>query len=223
MHLALLALDEGLLKSLEIRSRVFEKGTDIYEEGRACRKVYIVTTGWACSYKIMRSGSRQVIDFKLPGDIIGLQALNVIRSGHSCFATTRVETAEINTLDLIHAFTANDRLATSILGAASRDDAMLVERLVSVGRRSALERTAHFFLELAERLALRGMGSKTAFDCPLSQFLIADSLGLTAVHLNRMLRTLREMNLLTFHEGHVHILDQERLTQLADFENSYLE
>src|SRR5690606_9797546 len=63
IHLALLAQDDSLLQSLEIHTRVFEKGVDIFEEGRACSKVYIVVAGWACSYRIMRSGSRQVIDF----------------------------------------------------------------------------------------------------------------------------------------------------------------
>jgi CRP-like cAMP-binding protein len=76
--------------------------------------------------------------------------------------------------------------------AASRDEAMVVEHLVNIGRRNAIERTAHFFMELAERLSLIGLGTEAEFKCPLTQFVLADALGLTAIHVNRVLRRLRE-------------------------------
>jgi len=107
--------------------------------------------------------------------------------------------------------------------AASRDEAMVVEHLVSIGRRDAAERMAHFFLELASRLIQVGMGSKTGYACPLSQYLLADALGLSAVHVNRVLRQLREAGMVTFRDGVVTIHDYERLCAFAQFDPAYLD
>ena len=78
---------------------------------------------------------------------------------------------------------------------------MVVEHLASIGRRSAIERTAHFFMELAERLALVGLVTETQLNCPLNQYHMADALELSAIHVNRGLRQLREQNLLTVRSG----------------------
>ena len=114
------------------------------------------------------------------------------------------------------------RLRAAILWAASRDEAMVVEHLVGIGRRSALERTAHFFMELAERLSLIGEATETEFKCPLSQFVLADALGLTAIHINRVLRQLRQRQLLTVRKGTVTIHDLAALRKLAGFQGGYL-
>ena len=98
----------------------------------------------------------------------------------------------------------------------------MVEHLVNIGRRSALERTAHFFMELAERLSLVGLATETEFKCPLSQFVLADALGLTSIHVNRTLRQLRERNLLTIRRGTVTIHDLAGLRKLAGFQGGYL-
>ena len=99
---------------------------------------------------------------------------------------------------------------------------MVVEHLVNIGRRSAIERTAHFFMELAERLNLIGQATETEFKCPLSQFVLADALGLTAIHVNRVLRQLRERQLLTVRKGSVSIHDLAGLRKLAGFQGGYL-
>jgi CRP-like cAMP-binding protein len=99
---------------------------------------------------------------------------------------------------------------------------MVVEHLVNIGRRSALERTAHFFMELAERLNLIGLATETEFKCPLTQFVLADALGLTAIHVNRTLRQLRELNLLSLRRGTVTIHNLAGLRKLAGFQGGYL-
>jgi len=110
------------------------------------------------------------------------------------------------------------RLAAAILWATSRDEAMVVEHLVNIGRRSALERTAHFILELYDRLKLVGLASGDEFACPLSQNVIADALGLSAIHVNRVLRQLRERGLLTFRDRLITIHDAKALKLLAGYE-----
>jgi CRP-like cAMP-binding protein len=99
---------------------------------------------------------------------------------------------------------------------------MVVEHLVNIGRRSSLERTAHFFMELAERLNLIGHATETEFKCPLSQFVLADALGLTAIHVNRTLRQLRERKLLSVRKGTVIIHDLAALRKVAGFQGGYL-
>jgi len=101
--------------------------------------------------------------------------------------------------------------------ATSRDEAMVVEHLVSIGRRNALERTAHFFMELAERLTLVGLATSTEFKCPLNQYVLADALGLSAIHVNRVLRQLRERDLMTVKSGKVIIHDLSGLCALAGY------
>jgi CRP-like cAMP-binding protein len=114
-------------------------------------------------------------------------------------------------------------LGAAILWAASRDEAMVVEHLVSIGRRSALVRTAHLLVELGLRLQLVGFGSPSGFVCPLNQYLLADALGLTAIHVNRILRQLRERGLVTFREGSVVFHDLAGLRTLAEYHSGYLD
>ena len=81
---------------------------------------------------------------------------------------------------------------------------------------------AHFFMELAERLSLVGLATEAEFKCPLTQLVLADALGLTAIHVNRVLRQLREQKLLTVGKGRVHIHDLDKLRKLAGFQGGYL-
>jgi CRP-like cAMP-binding protein len=94
--------------------------------------------------------------------------------------------------------------------------------LASVGRRSAIKRTAHFFLELAGRLNLTGLATEIEFKCPLNQYVLADALGLSTIHVNRVLRQLRERDLLTLQKGAVKIHDLNGLRKLAGFRGGYL-
>ena len=125
--------------------------------------------------------------------------------------------------DLLEGFSKTPRLATAMLWAASRDEAMVVEHLVDIGRRDAAERMAHFLLELGARLALVGMGGKESYACPLTQYLLADALGLSAVHVNRVLRLLREGGMVTFRDGYVRFDDSDRMAEFAEFALSYMD
>jgi CRP-like cAMP-binding protein len=109
-----------------------------------------------------------------------------------------------------------------VLWAASRDEAMVVEHLVSIGRRSPIERTAHLFMELAERMSLNGLATEMEFNCPLSQYIFADALGLTAIHGNRVLHQLLDRKLLTVRKGSVTSHDVDGLRMLAGFRGGYL-
>lgn len=211
------------IANLHKRRRTFVAGRDLVHQGQTHQAAYILAEGWVSSYKLLRDGSRQIVDFQIPGDFLGLRSVLLHTSDHTAEPITDIEVSEVSVIDLIDSFTRLPRLATAVLWAASRDEAMVVEHLVGIGRRDALERVAHFILELAARLALVGMGDKTGYACPLSQYLLADALGLTAVHVNRVLRQLREDKLVTFRDGQVTIHDYRRLAELAGFDPDYLD
>jgi CRP-like cAMP-binding protein len=213
----------AVLARLHRRSRTFVVGRDMVHQGQANQAAYILSSGWVCSYKLQPGGTRQIVDFQIPGDFLGLRSVLLRTSDHSFEPIVDIEAAEVLTRDLLNAFAETPRLATAILWAASRDEAMVVEHLVGVGRREADARMAHFLLELGSRLSLVGLGSKEGYDCPLTQYHLADVLGLSAVHVNRVLRQLREAGLLTFREGRVTFHDLKRLVGLAGFDSAYLD
>jgi CRP-like cAMP-binding protein len=208
---------------LESKRRPIAAGTDLVHERQVGHHAFILEDGWACSYKLLPDGGRQVIDFPIPGDVIGLRSVLLRASDHSFAAVTNIIVAELSARQLIAAFEQQPRLGVAFLWAASRDEAMVVEHLVNIGRRNALVRTAHFLVELGLRLQLAGLGSETGFACPLNQYLLADAVGLTAIHVNRILRQLREGKLLTFRDGRVVFHDLPRLRQLAGHHSGYLD
>ena len=211
------------LEALHGRRRTFAAGRDIVHEGQANSSAYIVASGWACSYKLLSGGSRQIVDFRIPGDFLGLRSVLFRTADHNIEPVTEVEASEVLAEDLLETFSRTPRLATAVLWAASRDEAMVVEHLVGIGRRDAKERTAHFLLELAARLKLVGLSTTAGYACPLSQYMMADALGLSAVHVNRVLRDLRESGLVTFQQGQVTFQDFDGLVALADFDTAYLD
>jgi CRP-like cAMP-binding protein len=203
--------DLNVVSTLDKRKRHFAPGRDMFHAGQTDASAYIMATGWACGYILLPDGTRQITAIKIPGDFLGLRSI------------TSVDASEVRVNDLFGAFAGTPRLAIAFLWAASRDEAILVEHLVGLGRRSAAQRVGHFLLELAARLKLVGLGDKTGYDCPMSQYLLADTLGLSAVHVNRVLRELREAGLATFQQGRVTLHDLPGLIAFCDFNPGYLD
>ncbi|WP_054008472.1 Crp/Fnr family transcriptional regulator [Cypionkella psychrotolerans] len=215
--------DLSVLSDVYRRRRSFAAGRDMIHQGQVDQTAYIVASGWACSYKLLPGGTRQIVDFQIPGDFLGLRSVLFRTADHNVEPITRVHASEVKEQDLLAAFTQTPRLATAVLWAASRDEAMVVEHLVGLGRRNASERMAHFLLELGARLKLVGLADRKGFSCPLSQYQLADALGLSAVHVNRVLRELREEGLLTFQKGKVQFQNYEALVDLSGFDRAYLD
>ena len=217
---AFIALSAGelrLLAELQSKSFAVASGKEITEEGQTGHKAYVLQNGWAQTYKVMPDGGRQIIGFPIPGDCVGLRSVLLWTSDHSFSALTDAVVSAVPASLFLQLLNDHPRLGAAFLWAASRDEAMVVEHLVNIGRRNALERTAHFFMELAERLMLVGLATETEFKCPLNQYVIADALGLSAIHVNRVLRELRERNLLTVQTGKVIIHDVVALKELAGY------
>ena len=211
------------LDRLHGRRKKFAAGRDMVHQGQINQPAYILASGWVCSYKLLSGGGRQIVDFQIPGDFLGLRSVLFRTADHNIEPVTRVEASEVLPSDLLDTFSRTPRLATAVLWAASRDEAMVVEHLVGIGRRDAKERTAHFLLELGARLKLVQLSTPQGYACPLSQYMLADAMGLSAVHVNRVLRELRDDGLVTFQHGKVTIHDLDGLVTLADFDKSYLD
>jgi CRP-like cAMP-binding protein len=222
-YVALKPDEIGVLDRLYSRRRNFHAGSEVVQQGEVGNAAYIVASGWVCSYKLLANGSRQIVDFQIPGDFLGLRSVLLRTSDHFIEPVTDGQASEVLTSELIEAFTQTPRLAAAVLWAASRDEAMVVEHLIDIGRRNAAERVAHFLLELHARLMLVQMASPSGYACPLSQTHLADALGLSAIHVNRVLRQLREMGMVTFRNGLVHFDDIESLRVFAEFDAAYLD
>ena len=210
------------LAELHGRPVKVKRDKQLVEEGQTGHRAFVLQEGWACSYKILPNGSRQIISFPIPGDCVGLRSVLLRTADHSFSTLTDASVSPVDASRILETFNEFPRLGAAILWAASRDEAMVVEHLVSIGRRSAIERTAHFFMELAERLSLIGQATESEFKCPLSQYVLADALGLSSIHVNRVLRQLRDRDLLTFRGGKVKIHDLSGLRRLAGFGGGYL-
>jgi CRP-like cAMP-binding protein len=191
------------------------------QEAQNGHRAYFLQEGWACSYKIRNDGGRQIISFPVPGDCVGLRSVLLQTADHYFSILTDAVVCPVEGSRVVQTLNEFPRLGAAILWAESRDEAMVVERLVSVKRRNAIERTAYFVLELAERLSLVGLATETEFKCPLSRYDLADALGLTDIHVTRVLRQLQERDLLTVRQGKVKILDLSGLRKLSGFRGGY--
>lgn len=210
------------LEELLAHSSSAEPGRDIVVDGEAIDYGYVFERGWGCRYKLVEDGRRQILNFVLPGDYVGASGRLVQAADHSIAALTRAELIAFPSAALAELGERLPRLRAAFEWSNRRDLAMLQERIVDIGRRSAYERMAHLILELHQRLALVGLADDDGFDLPLTQEMLADALGLTVVHVNRTLRRLRESGTVTIAAGRVTIVDRGALVDIADFDGGYL-
>lgn len=209
--------------NLRTRRLTHHCGTELLHRGQPCQAVYILTSGWTCSYQTLENGDRQIVDLQLPGDFLGLENLFLHLSSVGVEAVTDVEVLEMLAADLRGALGQNNRLLNLFYHAALRDEAMVIERLTNLGRRDASQRLAHLLLETGVRLSRVGLASNAGYACPLSQDVLADVLGLSSVHVNRVLRYLREDGMVSFRDGLVSFHDYDRLVEFAEFDPGYLD
>lgn len=199
-----------------------EFGRDKLDQAKGASAAYVLHKGWACVYKLMPDGNRQIVDFRLPGDFIGLIGLLLNKPDRHFETMTEAVVSEVNINRLLATFPKSSPLAEGLLWALSRDAAIMAEHIVNLGRRPALERTVHLLLELGFRLTQINMATPTVYECPLTQKDLAEALGITNVHLNRVLRALRDDELLTFN-GHMVVLhNPQLLMRISGFDPAYL-
>jgi CRP-like cAMP-binding protein len=223
---ALRRLSESGIAAIKaaIRERILraEPGTDLSCEGDRPETIRLFLSGWACRYKSLEDGRRQIVNFVLPGDSCDAYMYLLSSMDHSIAALTPVIYSELERGHFEKLISADLTLAEAFqcetLAAASNQR----EWAINLGRRDALERVAHLICELFVRLETVGLADGNSFALPVTQMDLADAAGLSTVHLNRTLQELRAKGLITLKERHLNIHDMPALSQLAMFNPNYL-
>ncbi|MBX9934154.1 MAG: Crp/Fnr family transcriptional regulator [Methylobacterium sp.] len=214
-------LNAALLGAV-IREKKAAPQKDIVRQGQIPQVAHLLMAGHTCRYRMLGDGSRQITAILVPGDICDLEAALGGRANYGVAALTHCTVGEIP-LHMIANPAANDHgIAEAIWSNLLRDEAIAREWMVGLGRRPALQRMAHLFCELRVRLRHVGLAIDDAFDMRVTQSELADVLGLSYVHVNRVLQELRRGGLIRMSGGVLAILDVARLEQMADFDPSYL-
>jgi CRP-like cAMP-binding protein len=215
--------DLDILDALHTGTRIVRRNREILTEGRRYETLFVLMEGSAIRYRVLRDGRRQILNILLPGDFAGFPGCFFETALYTVTVLGDAVVCPVPLAALLGLFEKRPRLAATIFWSFAVEAAIYAEHLIDVGRRSALERVAHFLLELLHRLRIVGLADETSYRMPLTQELIADALGLSVPHVNRTLRQLRGDGLVTIEDQQVAINDLETLAALADFEKTYLD
>lgn len=214
--------DRRLIASLPYALREVRSGQHLVREGRPVPDCCLLVTGFACRHKLSANGGRQIVSFHLAGDVLDLQHLLLEVADHNVQAITEATVAWIPKTEIMRILRASPRIADALWRDTLIDASIFREWVLNVGRRDARTRIAHLLCEFASRCETAGLGSAESFELPMSQEQIADSTGLTGVHVNRMLRALEEAGAIARDRRHIRIVDWELMRALADFDPAYL-
>ncbi|WP_222926979.1 Crp/Fnr family transcriptional regulator [Sphingomonas gilva] len=215
--------EEQVLRQLAgERQRNIGPREDIIREGDPPHLVYLVLNGWACRYKTLEDGRRQILAFLLPGDLCDINNNVLQEMDHSIGAITPVTVAQIGHERIADAVAAFPRLSRALWWHTLTSIAIQREWTVNIGQRSAFERIGHLLCELFARLEAVGLTRGTQCDFPLIQTEIAGATGLTPVHVNRTLQELRGEGLIVLGNRVLDIPDMPRLQAASLFVADYL-
>jgi CRP/FNR family transcriptional regulator len=210
----------GTIADLETGAKVIPAGSDLYRQGDVCSTYFIVLNGWLALSVLLDDGSCQILDFVLPGAILGFQQAPNAPMYHSarCLSVVRVYAFPRRKLDII--IETNPRLAILMCRQITANEARAHDHLANIGLRDARQRIAHLLLELYVRVRQRlPVERGEVFQLPLSQGQIGQALGLTYVHVCRMLQVLREQKIVRLANHRLEIIDPEALIATAGIEN----
>jgi CRP/FNR family transcriptional regulator len=203
------------IQNLKVGEAVAPAGSIILREGDKADRLFTLLDGWAFRFKTLPGGRRQILNVLLPGDLIGLQAKLFDAATHGIEALTDVRLCVFSRGRVWEIFTQFPDLAFDLTWLSAVEEHIVDEGLLSVGRRTALERTAALILLLWRRSEQLGMVTNGALAFPLTQTHIADALGLSIVHVNRTLQVIRKRKLLELSGGKLSSLDEPALATLA--------
>lgn len=214
--------DIAVLEDATAKPRRVKAKHDLIREGDRPGPVIVILEGWACRYKILPSGTRQVLAYLMPGDSCDLHVGLLDEMDHSIQSITAVSYATIDRKVMDAIIDQHPAIAKAIYVAQLVDEGTMRAWITSMGRRASIERVAHLMCELYIRARNIGLAKEASFALPLSQLLLADSLGMTPVHLNRVLRELRTTGAMTLKRGSLVLSDLSKLVQIAGFDDNYL-
>jgi CRP-like cAMP-binding protein len=201
--------------------RRYDSRDSLAKQGDAVDRVFVIVEGFACRYKLLPDGRRQIFAYMLPGDMCDTRTLLLARMDHSIAALCPVE-AVILFQDSVDRLERLPGLARAFSWNAETHHSISREWLVNVGHRTSFERIGHLFCEIFERLRVVGLTHDYTCELPLTQIELADTLALSSVHVNRTLMELRHSGLVTFHSKQLVIHNYAALCTAAGFDARYL-
>ena len=217
-YIALTDADIKALGQLIEQRPTVERRRDLVVDGYAYRKLSFVSEGFGARYKLLRNGKRQIINVILPGDVVGVPSSFLERAIYSVIALTEMKLHVCSTDAYIQLCYRRPQFGLALSWLAVHEAAFYAERVIDTGRRTPVERLAHFLLELHSRLAAIGRAERAGFDLPFSQEVMGDALGLSVPHLNRMLAQLRGEGLIALANRRVEFPDPDAIAVRAQFQ-----
>ena len=191
---------------------------DLVVDGYEYRKLCFVEAGFAARYKLLRNGKRQIINLVLPGDVVGLPGSFLEKARYSVLALTDLKMQVCSTHDYVQLCYKRPQFGLALSWLAVHEAIVCAEHVIDTGRRTPVERLAHFLLEMHARLEMVGQADEASFEFPLSQEVMSDALGLSTPHLNRTLAKLRADGLIKVNNHHVDLLDISMLEMIGHFQ-----
>jgi len=199
-----------------------DAGTTVLMEGSNSPQLYTVFSGMGTRYTTLENGRRQVINFLFPGDLIGLQASLMGEMKHSVQSSTPMILCAFKRDDLWNLFRAQPGRAYDLTWIAAVEEHFLGETIATLGQRDAAQRISWAFLRIEKRLTAVGLGSAgprgTTVPLPFRQQDLADALGLSLVHTNKTLARLRDLEVASWVDGQLHVLNRHGLATIAMLE-----
>lgn len=214
--------DRAAIASLPSKLRTVSPSTYLLREGQTPVRCGMVLEGFAFRQKLTADGNREIVSVLIPGDFIDLQNLYLAQADHDVQALTRLTIAEFSLVSLRDL--AHDRPAVrrALWVDCLIESSIYREWLLNIGRRPAPARLAHLLCEFHIRLQAAGLGTDAGYELPMTQEQLGDAVGLTSVHVNRVLKTLERQGLIRRAGRHIDVTDWERLQSAAHFNKRYL-
>ena len=205
----------AFVKQFKVDELYVDSGISFLHEGSRSDYLYTVLSGWAFRYKMLEDGRRQILNYALPGDLIGLQGAMMKEMEHSVEALSPLTLCVFPRAKLWELYSKLPSLAFDVTWLCAREEQLIDENLVSLGRRTALERAAHMLLHLFTRAEDVGLTDNDTVEYPFTQQHIADTLGMSLVHANRTLKRLSSSGTVRWRDRRFTMLDRAGLQGIA--------
>ncbi|HEY0312084.1 MAG TPA: Crp/Fnr family transcriptional regulator [Allosphingosinicella sp.] len=216
------AEEEAAIRGVIRETREIPSDRTFIRAGDVLNFSTLLLEGLMCRYKDLRNGERQITELNVAGDFADMHSYTLKKLDHNLMTLSPCRVAILQHDDARQLFLDHPRLHDVYWFGTNLDAAIHREWALSLGRRDARSRTANLFCELRVRLAIIGRADESGYDLALTQTDLAECLGLTSVHVNRVLKELREGGLVEFRGGRVTIMDLAGLERAAEFDPAYL-
>lgn len=214
--------DRWALNGLVPRTRQVGARVDLIREGDEPENVHLILDGFACRYKVLPDGQRQIMAYFVPGDFCDLNVFILDQMDHNIGTISPCQVVDIPRRSIDEITARHPNITRAFWWCGLVDEAVLREWLVNIGGRPPNQRIAHLLCELLIRLQAVGCVTGNSFSFPFTQTDLADTMGLSNVHVNRTLRELKALGLITLKQRTLTILDVDRIKAYCHFTQNYL-